>query len=134
MCSTRFVQGGGVVEVAALAVGAVGLDLAERIEALLELAGETMALDAEVGDEAMGVDDVEGDFLVEGDRRGGASQDLGFEQRDAVEAPGGVDEFLNQLRFGWGGGLIFVEEATAMVLVSGWVFGGEDGSLAAVRP
>jgi hypothetical protein len=33
----EFEEGGGVVEVAALALGAAGLDVAERVEALLEL-------------------------------------------------------------------------------------------------
>jgi len=59
----EFKEGGGVLEVAALALGVVSLDVAEGFEALLELAGETLALDAEGGEKAMGVDDVEGDFL-----------------------------------------------------------------------
>ena len=63
----------------------------------------------------MGVDDVEGDFGV-GGRGGGAGEHVGFEQRDAVEAPGGVGEFLDELRFGGSGGLVFVEELAAVVL------------------
>lgn len=85
-----------------------------------------MALDTEVRDEAMGVDDVEGNFLIERDGCGGAREHLGFHERDAVEAPGSVDEFLNQLRFGWSGGVVFVEEAAAMVFIGRRVFGGED--------
>jgi hypothetical protein len=50
----------------------------------------------------------------------------GFEQRDAVETPGGVDEFLNELRFGGCAGLVFIEEAAAMSFELGPVFGGED--------
>ena len=127
----EFEEGGGFVEIAALAVGALGLDVAEGLEGLLELARDTMALDAEVGDEAMGIDDIEGDFLAHfsmgRDGGGGAREHFGFEQRDAVEAPGSVDELLDELRFGWGGGLIFVEELAAMFLIGGWVFGGEDG-------
>ena len=57
----EFEEGGGVVELAALAVAAVGLDVAEGGERFLELAGEAVALEVEVGEEAMGVDDVEGD-------------------------------------------------------------------------
>jgi hypothetical protein len=53
-----------------------------------------VALDAEVGDEAMGVDDIEGNFVIEGDGSGGAREDVGLEQRDAVEAPGSVGELL----------------------------------------
>ena len=50
----EFEEGGGVFEVAALAVGAVGLDVAEHGEVLLELAGKALALDGEAGDEPMG--------------------------------------------------------------------------------
>jgi hypothetical protein len=35
----EFEEGGGVFEVATLALGTVGLDFAERVEAFLELAG-----------------------------------------------------------------------------------------------
>src|ERR1700690_939228 len=123
----EFEQGGGIVEVAALAVDAVGLDLAKGLEGLLELAGETMALDTEVGDESMGVNDVEGDFLIEWNGGGGAGEHVGFEQRDAVEAPGGVGELLDELQFGWSGRLIFVEELVAMGFKGRWVFGGKEG-------
>jgi hypothetical protein len=51
---------------------------------------------------------------------------IGFEEWDAVEAPGGVDEFLGELGLGGGGGLIFVEELAAMCVVRYLVFGGED--------
>lgn len=47
----EFEEGGRVFEVAAHAPGAAALDLAELVEALWEL--------------AIGVDDVEGDFLIE---------------------------------------------------------------------
>ena len=57
----EFEEGSGVLEIAALAIGAVGLDLAELVEALLELAGKALALDGEVGDEAMGVDNIKRD-------------------------------------------------------------------------
>ncbi|HYL37936.1 MAG TPA: hypothetical protein VEV17_18620, partial [Bryobacteraceae bacterium] len=57
----EFEQGGSVSEVAALAVAAVGLDLAELVEGFLKLAREALALDGEVVDQAMGVDDVEVD-------------------------------------------------------------------------
>ncbi|MBV9772040.1 MAG: hypothetical protein JOZ32_20875 [Bryobacterales bacterium] len=45
----EFEESGGVFEVAALALGAIRLDRAEGVEALLELAGEALTLDAEVG-------------------------------------------------------------------------------------
>jgi len=123
----EFEEGGGVPEVA----GAVGLNLAELVEALLELPGKALALDTEVGQEAMSVDDIEGDFLIHfsmgRDGSGGARQYLGFQERDAVEAPGSVGDFHDEMRFGWSGGLVFVEKAAAMGVVGGPVFGGEDG-------
>jgi hypothetical protein len=123
----EFEEGGGVLEIAALALEPGGLDIAKRVEALLKLPGEALALDAEVGDEAMRVDDIESDFLVERDGSGGAREDAGFEERDAVEAPGSVGEFLDELGFGGSGGLVFVKKAAAMVFVGGRVFGGQDG-------
>jgi hypothetical protein len=76
----------------------------------LELAREARALGVDAGDEAVGVDDikVDGGLLV--GRVFGAGDQAGFEQRDAVEAPGGVDQFLDELGFGGRGGLVFVEE------------------------
>ncbi len=56
-----------------------------------------------------------------------AGEGVGFELRNAVETPGRVDEFLDELGFGGCGGLIFVAEAAAMVFVGGAIFGGEDG-------
>jgi hypothetical protein len=123
----EFEEGGSVFEVATLALDAFGLDVAESVHDLLELAREALALDAEVGEEAMGVDDVKGDFLIERDGGGGAREYFGFEERDAVETPGSVGEFLRKLGFGRSGGLVFVEEAAAMCVVCCSVFGGEDG-------
>ena len=82
---------------------------------------------AESGEGAVGVDDVEFDASLIGGRVGGAVEEGGFERGDAVEAPGGVGEFLGELGFGGSGGLVFVEEAAAMGVVSCLVFGGEDG-------
>ena len=123
----EFEERGGVFEVAALALGAVLLDRAEGVEAFLELAGEALALDAEIGEEAMGVDNVEGDFLVERNGRGGASEQVGFKERDAIETPGGVDKLLDELRFGGSGGLVFVVKLVAMLFKGGRVFGGKNG-------
>jgi hypothetical protein len=86
----EFEEGGGVSELAALALVALGLDVEELVERFLELAGEALALDAEAVEEAMGVEDAEV----------GAREKVGFEERDAVEAPGGVDEFVDELGFG----------------------------------
>jgi hypothetical protein len=53
-----------------------------------------------------------------------------FESRDAVEAPGGVGDSLYEVLFGFGFGLVFEEEPLAVGLVSDQVIGGEDDGLA----
>jgi hypothetical protein len=75
----------------------------------------------------VGVDDIENDFAIERDGSGGAREDVGFKERDAVETPGSVGDFCDELRFGGSGGLVFVEEAAAMGVIGGGIFGGEDG-------
>jgi hypothetical protein len=79
----EFEQLGGVAEVAALLVAAVVLDGAELIERSLELAGEAGAVESESGD---GLDGGLGREIG----RCGFVEQAGFEERDAVEAPGGV--------------------------------------------
>jgi hypothetical protein len=64
---------------------------------------------------------------------GGAGEHFGFEGRNAVHAPGGVDQFLDELAFGGRFGLVFVEEFLGVALVCGRVFGGQKGRLP-VRP
>ena len=110
----EFEEGGGVLEVATFAFGAVRLDFAEVVHSLLELAREPLVVQAESGEGAVGVDDVEVDPPLIGGWVGGAIEEGGFERGDAVEAPGGVGEFLGELGLGGGCGLVFVEEAAAM--------------------
>ena len=93
-------------------------------------AGEPLVMKTESGEGAMGVHDVKVDSGLIGGRVGGAIEEGGFERGDAVEAPGGVGEFLGELGFGGGGGLVFVEKLAAVVLVGGGVLGGEDGRAA----
>ena len=112
----EFEEGGGVFEIAAFAVGTGGLDFAEGVEGALELARKALALDAEIGEQrnqGLGV--------------GVFGEQPGFEQRDAIEAPGGVGDFRDELRFGGRGGLVLVAKAAAMGFVGGRVLGGEDG-------
>jgi len=109
------------------------LDFAELVQGFLELAGESLAVHAEGGEGAVGVDDVEVDGSLLGGWVGGAVEQGGFEHRDAVETPSGVDEFLGELSFGGGGRLVFVEELAAVALVGGGVLRGEDGRLAGGR-
>ncbi len=114
----EFEDVGGVAEVAALLVAPVVLDLAELVECFLELAGEAGAVESEHGE---GLD---GGLRV--GERVGVREDPGFDEWDAVEAPGGIGEFLDELGFGGVGGLIFVAELAAVSLECGGVFGGED--------
>ena len=126
----EFQEGCGLLELALLLVAALGLDLAELLQGFLELAGESLAVQAEGGEGAVGVDDIEVDASLIGRWVGGAVEERGFEVRNAVEAPGGVGEFLGELGFGGSGGLIFVEELAAVALIGGEVLGSQDGGLA----
>jgi hypothetical protein len=76
------------------------------------------------------IDDVEVDGSLSGGRVGGVIEECGFEVRDAIEAPGGVGEFLSELGLGGGGGLVFVEELAAVMLVGGGILGSENGGAA----
>ena len=122
----EFEESGGVFQLAALAFCAVGLDFAELLQGFLELAGEPLAVHAEGGEGAVGVNDVEIDSRLIVWWVGGAVKEGGFELRDAVYAPGCVGEFLSEMRLGGGGGLVFVEKLAAVALVFGGVLGGDD--------
>jgi hypothetical protein len=50
----------------------------------------------------------------------GVGEEGGFDERDAAEAPGGIGEFLDQMIFGWRGGLIFVFKELAEVVGRKW--------------
>jgi hypothetical protein len=91
------------------------------------LAGESLSVDAERSEQAVDVHDVERRGLGAGGWGLGAGEDVGFEKRDAVEAPGGVGEFVHKLGFGGSLRIVFGEELAAVLLVSGRIFGGEDG-------
>jgi hypothetical protein len=119
-------------ELAALQVAALVLDRAELFEGFLELAGEARAVQAKRGEGAMKIDDVEGHFLISGGgliggRVGGAGKQLGFEEWDAVEALGGVGDFVDQLSLGGGGGGVLIEKLLDVALVGFGVLGGQDG-------
>ncbi len=115
----EFGDGGGVLEVAFAVREALGLDRAEMIVSFLELAREARGVEAEHREIAHSLGDVDFHGLA------GAFQQIGFEGGDAVEAPGGVGEFLGELGFDRGGRTALVEEMAAVLLVSGLVFGGQ---------
>jgi len=123
---------GRVAELAALQVAALFLNVAELREGFLELAGEARAVQPKRGEGAMSVDDVEGHFLTRwgsgllGGRVGGAGKQIGFEEWDAVEAPCGVGDFVDELSLGGGGGLVLIEKLLDVALVGFGVLGGQD--------
>ena len=131
----EFEEDRGVAEVALFALAAVGLEVAKLGEGLLELAREALRVEAQGGEGAMGVDDVKRHGWVGigggvGGRILGAGEELGFEERNAVEAPGGVGEFVDELGFGGGGGQVLGEELLDVAVEGGKVLGGEDGGAA----
>ena len=87
-------------------------------------------MDAECGKGAMGVfKDVElsGRIDVEVRRQiEGTGEGERFERGDAVQAPRGIDELLDELGFGESGGFVFIQEAAAVIFIGGGVLGGED--------
>ena len=58
---------------------------------------------------------------------------LGFEKWDAVEAPRGVGDFVDELSLGGGGGGVLIEKLLDVALVGFGVLGGQD-AVRAVRP
>ena len=52
-----------------------------------------------------------------------------FEEWDAVEAPGGVGDFVDQLSFGGVGGFILIEKLLDVELVGFGVLSGQDSGL-----
>lgn len=125
----EFEEGGGALEVSIATLAAFGLDVAELLESLLKLAGETLAMEAQGGEGAVGVHDVERHGWVGvggGGRVHGAGEKIGFEERDTIETPRGGGEFLRELFFGGSPGLVFVEKCADMLLVSGEIFRRQD--------
>ena len=114
---------GGIAELLAFAFAALLLDFAELLEGLLELTGEALAVEAEGGECTVGVEDIE---LGIG-RVSGAREQLGFEVWNSIEAPGGVGEFVDQLGFGGGGWLVFIQKLLEVEREHGRILGGEDG-------
>src|ERR1700733_8796142 len=126
----EFQKSGGALEGALLLETALGLDLAELVECLPELAGEPPRVHAERGKGGVGGNDVKFDAGLLGGWVGGAVQEGGFEHRDAVEAPRGVGELLGEVSFGGSGGMILGEELAAVLLGCDGILGSEDGGMA----
>ena len=54
---------------------------------------------------------------------------FGFEEWDAIEAPGGVGDFVDQLGFGCVGGGVLIEKLLDVALVGFGILRGKDGGL-----
>ena len=74
-------------------------------------------MQAQRGEGAISIDNIEIDSSLLGGWDGGAGEQLGFEEWDAVEAPRGVGDFVDQLSLGGGGGLVLVEKLLDVALV-----------------
>ena len=61
---------------------------------------------------------------------GGEVEEIGFYRDDAVEAPGGVGQGLDEIGFGGALGMVFVCEGFEVALVGFEVLGGHDYDLA----
>ena len=55
-------------------------------------------------------------------------EQLGLKEGDAVESPGGVGDFVDQLSFGRSGGGVLIEKLLDVALVGVGVLAGQDGS------
>ena len=117
-----------------------GLEVAELVEDAVELAGEALLAGAEggegaglfgeaLGDGEVGVGGIGGREVGGGFGESGC-EELGLERGDAVEAPGGVGEGLDEVFFEGADGQEFIDEAAAVELVGGGVLGGQDGGVA----
>ncbi len=106
---------GHFVEMAALLAATLLLGIAELIGGFLELAGEARAVEAQPGEErdlCLGV--------------GGLGEQVGFEEWDAVETPGGIGDFVNELSLSGVGGGVLIEKLLDVALVGFGVLRGED--------
>jgi hypothetical protein len=112
---------------ALLLAPAIGLNFAEVFQGFLKLAGKPLAVQAEGGEFAVGIDDIEIDGGLIGRWVSSAVEQGGLQRGDAVETPGSIDEFLGELGLGRRGWLVFLKELAAMALVGGGIFGSEDG-------
>jgi len=114
---------GRVAELAAFKLPAFFLDVTELLESLLELAGEALAMQAERGEGAVGIDDVE--VLV--GQVGGAGEQVGFQKGNSVETPSRIGQFVDELGFSGRRRFVFIEKLLVVTLEGGRIFGRENG-------
>ena len=143
----HFQDSGGPAELELFGFAALALDLAEQNEGTFELAGETLAVDADVGERAvvfavgqghsqgvLGLGMVGADAVFHfGDAE---REEVGLDSSGAVELPGCVGERLGELGFDGAFGLALIQEGLRVALVGGVVLGRQDDGLASqsVKP
>src|SRR5580704_10560854 len=132
---------GGVGHLAPFVFTPLGLDLTELLKSAVEQAGQALLVNADIGEGVA--------LVVEGFSQGQSPSGAGFIGADgiemvlggegkesglgggnAVEAPGGVAERLDELFFERTFGLELVDEAFEVALVGGLVLGGQDDDVA----
>jgi len=132
---------GGLVELVRFLGEAVGLELAEQSEGFFELAGEALAVEAEIcegagvgiersGDGESGTDLLSDIFEGSGLADDAQGQEIVFESAHAILPPGGVGQRLDELAFGGAFGVVFGYETLDVLLVGFQVVGREDDGLA----
>jgi hypothetical protein len=133
----HFQNPGGSAKLLLFGLAALGLGLAELSRGAFGLAGEVLAVDANVGECAVvlaeghghrergfGIRMVDVDVVF---HFGDAERiEVGLDGGGAVELPGGVDERLDELGFGSASGPVFSEEGLGVTLISGMALGGQD--------
>lgn len=130
----------GLFEFTRAGFEALGLEFTEEVEGLFELAGEALAVDAEIG-EGLGLGfegggDGEGLLdlfwsLVERVRLAddAEGEEIVFKGADAVLPPGRIGQGLDELGFGGALGVVFGGEGLDVALVGFEIVGGEDDDL-----
>ena len=117
----HFEELGGIVQLVAFAAAAFVLNFMEQFEGAPGLAGEAMAVDADLGDGALVLEE------SEGYGKGGFSvlmlgldavfhcgdaerEEVGLDRGGTVLSPGSIDKRMDELGLGGAFGLVFIEE------------------------
>ena len=87
-------------------------------------------METESGYEPVSIHYIEGGGLGTGGWGQSAGERVGFEERDAFEAPGGIGQFFDEGGFGWSGRAVFVVKLAAVFFICGRIFGRENGGAA----
>jgi len=104
----QFEESSGVSEFANFALAPLELNLMKLMERLVKLARQAIAMQTERVQEAVRVDNIEVDSGLLIGRIGRAGEHLGFEERNAIEAPGGAGKFGDEVMLSGSGRFVLV--------------------------